>query len=124
MNNECLPQFAFIAYVMNFLISILGITFLFALIFNIIPDVILQWKDVWLGAFITALLFSIGKFLLGIYLSHSNLSQGFGAAGALIPILVWIYYSAQILFTGAEFTKVHLLHKGKKISKEARLVSK
>ncbi|QMT61638.1 YihY/virulence factor BrkB family protein [Legionella sp. PC997] len=121
-----LPQFAFIAYVMNFLISILGITFLFALIFKIIPDVILQWKDVWLGAFITALLFSIGKFLLGIYLSHSNLSQGFGAAGALILILVWIYYSAQILFTGAEFIKVHLLQKGKKIipSKEARLVSK
>lgn len=119
-----LPQFALLSYGLNFLISIAGVTFLFAMIFKIIPDVSLQWKDVWLGAFFTAILFTIGKILLGFYLSHSSLAKGFGASGALIIILVWIYYSAQILFTGAEFTKVYFLQKGKKIlpSKNAKLI--
>ncbi|KTC73736.1 ribonuclease BN [Legionella birminghamensis] len=121
---QLLPQFAFLGYGLNFVISITGITLLFAMIFKIIPDVLLRWKDVWLGAFITALLFTLGKFLLGLYLSHSNLAEGFGASGALIIILVWIYYSAQILFTGAEFTKVYYLEKNKKIQpgRHARLV--
>ncbi|WED42379.1 YihY/virulence factor BrkB family protein [Legionella cardiaca] len=118
------PQLIIFSYGLNLLISIAAITLLFAMIFKIIPDVSLQWRDVWLGAFFTALLFTIGKFLLGLYLSHSNLAQGFGPSAALIIILVWIYYSAQILFTGAEFTKVYYLQKRKKIrpSKNAKLI--
>ncbi|STY29198.1 ribonuclease BN [Legionella wadsworthii] len=122
---QFLPQLAILSYALNLFISLLGVTLLFALILKYIPDIELQWRDVWLGAFFTALLFTLGKLILGIYLSYSNLSKGYGAAGALILILVWIYYSAQILFTGAEFTKVLLLQKGKHIkpSDNAELIS-
>ncbi|RAP35788.1 hypothetical protein B1207_11135 [Legionella quinlivanii] len=121
---QLLPQLVILGYGLNIIISMAGITILFAMIFKIIPDVLLQWRDVWLGAFLTALMFTIGKLLLGLYLSHSNLAEGFGASGALILILVWIYYSAQILFTGAEFTKVYFHEKNKTIhpAKHARLV--
>lgn len=93
--------------IMDFLISTGGITFLFALIFKVVLDVVIKWRDVGLGAFVTALLFTLGKFLLGIYLAKSNIATSFGAAASLIIILVWVYYSAQILLFGAEFTKVY-----------------
>ncbi len=93
--------------VVDFFFSIAGITILFALIFKILPDVILKWHDVFLGAFVTALLFTLGKSLLSIYLAKSNIATSYGAAASLVIILVWVYYSAQILLFGAEFTKVY-----------------
>jgi membrane protein len=78
---------------------------LFGMIFKILPDTPVAWQDVWVGAMTTALLFSIGKYLIGLYIGSSNVASTYGAAGALVIILLWIYYSAQILLFGAEFTK-------------------
>jgi membrane protein len=93
--------------VVNFVVSLLVFTVLFALIFKIIPDVKIQWRDVWLGALVTAVLFSIGKWAIGVYLGQSAPASAYGAAGSIIVLLLWIYYSAQILFFGAEFTQVY-----------------
>lgn len=94
------------AHVLNFVLSFLVITVLFALIFKYLPDAKIGWSDVWVGAAITSGLFSLGKFGLGLYLGASSVGSSFGAAGSLIILLVWVYYSAQILFFGAEFTQV------------------
>ena len=102
-----LIPFANLWLMLDFLISIGTITILFALIFKILPDVTLQWRDVFLGAFVTALLFTLGKSVLSIYLVKSNIMTSYGAAASLIVILIWVYYSAQILLLGAEFTKVY-----------------
>ncbi len=91
---------------LNFTVSLGLITVLFAMIFKFLPDVKIAWRNVWVGGFITALLFNGGKFLLGYYLGRSSVTSGFGAAGSLVVILLWVYYSAQILFFGAELTKV------------------
>ena len=91
----------------NFAISFLVITILFALIFRLLPDVEIAWKDTWLGAAVTALLFLIGKTLLGLYLGNGDIGDGFGAAGSLVLIMVFIYYAAQIFFFGAVFTRVY-----------------
>ena len=91
----------------NLVISIGVITFLFAMIYKYLPDVEIPWRYVWLGAFVTAVLFSLGKMLIGLYLGNSAVASSFGAAGSLVLLLVWIYYSAQILFFGAEFTQVY-----------------
>ncbi len=82
-------------------------TLLFALIYKIVPRVRIQWHDVWVGAGVTALLFAVGKVLIGIYIGKSNLASGFGAAGSLVLLMVWVYYSAQIFLIGAEFTWVY-----------------
>jgi membrane protein len=92
---------------MNFVISLGIITALFTMIFKFLPDVKIAWRDVWLGGFITALLFNIGKFLIGIYIGRSTISSAYGAMGSLVIVLVWVYYSAQILFFGAQFTRVY-----------------
>lgn len=102
-----LDKIAYVGEAITFVISFAVITLLFAMIFKILPDVQVAWGDVWIGAAVTSLLFTIGKFLIGLYLGHSALASSFGAAGALVVILVWIYYSAQILFFGAEFTQVY-----------------
>lgn len=99
--------------IINFIIPLGLITVLFAFIFKILPDVIISWKDVWLGAFVTSLLFSIGKFALGIYFGTTNPGSTFGAAGSVILILLWVSYSCLILFLGAEFTKVYASKYGK-----------
>ncbi len=91
----------------NFVISFLVVTLLFMMIFKVLPEVHIAWKDVLLGAAVTSLLFNIGKFLIGIYLGRSSVMNTFGAAGSLALLLIWIYYSAQILFLGAEFTQVY-----------------
>ena len=91
----------------NFVISFGVITLLFALIYKILPDAEIRWSDVWTGAAVTALLFTIGKFVLGLYLGKSSAGSAYGAAGSLIVVLLWVYYSAQILFFGAEFTQVY-----------------
>ena len=92
---------------LNLVISIGVITILFAMIYKYLPDVEIPWRYVWLGAFVTAILFSLGKMLIGLYLGNSAVASSFGAAGSLVLLLVWIYYSAQILFFGAEFTQVY-----------------
>lgn len=91
----------------NSLISFVVITFLFAVIYKVLPDVKVSWRDVWLGAAITALLFTVGKWAIGIYLGSRGLSDAYGAAGALLIVLLWVYYSSQILFIGAEFSQVY-----------------
>jgi membrane protein len=90
----------------NLLLSLLVTTLLFGIIFNVLPDVDIRWRDVWVGAAFTALLFSLGKYLIGLYLGRSALSSTYGAAGSLIVLLVWIYYSSQVFLMGAEFTQV------------------
>lgn len=93
------------------LISMSVFTLLFAMMFKILPDVRVAWRDVWIGALVTAVLFTLGKIGIGLYLGHSAVGSSYGAAGALVVLLFWIYYSAQILFFGAEFTQVYSRHR-------------
>ncbi|MCU0495838.1 MAG: YihY/virulence factor BrkB family protein [Anaerolineae bacterium] len=97
---------------LHFLLSFGIITLLFAMIYKVLPDAKIAWGDVWLGAGVTALLFTIGKFLLGLYLGQTSFTSTYGAAGSLIVMLVWVFYSAQILFFGAEFTQVYARRHG------------
>ncbi|HEX6270338.1 MAG TPA: YihY/virulence factor BrkB family protein [Anaerolineales bacterium] len=117
--GNAFPLSEFILQIVNLVISIGAITVLFALIFKFLPDADIAWRDVWLGAFVTALLFSIGKTAIGIYLGNSAVASSFGAAGSLVLLLIWIYYSAQILLFGAEFTQVYANKFGSKIVPEA-----
>ena len=91
----------------NFGTSFAILTVLFALLFRVLPSAVVEWRDVWLGSVITAILFSVGKFVIGLYLGNSAIASSYGAAGSLVVLLVWIYYSAQILLFGAEFTRLH-----------------
>jgi membrane protein len=106
--------FAFIALT-NDAVSIIMLAFLFAMLFKILPDVKISWGDVWMGGAITAVLFALGKYLLGLYLARSSISSAYGAAGSLVVILMWVYYSAQILFFGAAFTQVFARKYGSEI---------
>ncbi|MEO6825222.1 MAG: YihY/virulence factor BrkB family protein [Nitrosospira sp.] len=96
-----------IATVLNFVFSFVLMTAIFAMLYKFMPRVKIHWKDVWAGATVTALLFTVGKILIGIYIGKSAISSGFGAAGSLVVVLVWVYYSAQIFLLGAEFTWVY-----------------
>jgi membrane protein len=91
----------------DFLGSMLVHTLLFAMIFKLLPDAVIRWRDVWVGAGITAGLFFVGKLLIGLYLGTSDLGAAYGAAGWVILILAWVYYSAQIVLFGAEFTHAY-----------------
>ena len=91
----------------DLVLSFLLITLLFALIYKVLPDVKIAWADVWVGSAVTALLFSLGKYLFGLYLARSSISSAYGAASSLAIILMWFYYSAQVFFIGAEFTQVY-----------------
>ena len=110
-----LPGFTPLWQLVNFVISFGSISLLFALIYKYLPDAKIRWKDVWVGAIITALLFTIGKSLIGLYLGRGSLGSAYGAAGSLIVFLAWVFYSAQILLFGAEFTQVYARKYGKKI---------
>jgi membrane protein len=96
----------------NFGASLVVATLLFALIFKVLPDVRMPWKDVWVGAAVTALLFTVGKTLIGFYLGHSSVSSVYGAAGSLVALIVWVYYSSLAFFMGAEFTQVYCRRSG------------
>jgi membrane protein len=91
----------------TFLVSFAVITLLFAMIYKVLPNVAIDWKDVWIGAAITALLFDIGKVLIGLYIGKSSVASSFGAAGPFVVLMLWIYYSTQIFLLGAEFTYAH-----------------
>jgi membrane protein len=106
---------SFILQSVNQLISFAIITVMFAAMFKILPDAEIDWKDVWVGAAVTSLLFSIGKFAIGFYLGKSDVGSAYGAAGSLAIILVWLYYSAMIFFLGAEFTQAWARQYGKRI---------
>lgn len=116
--RNALPSLVFVAQLINIGVSIGVITILFALIFKVIPDVEVTWRDVWIGALVTAVLFTAGKWGISLYLAKSAPASSYGAAGSLIVILLWIYYSAQILFLGAEFTQVYANKFGSKIVAE------
>jgi membrane protein len=94
------------------IVTFVVITILFAVIFKILPAVRLRWSDVAIGAVVTSLLFLVGKFLLGLYLGRAGFTDTYGAAGSLVIVLVWVYYSSQVLFLGAEFTKVYTFRFG------------
>jgi membrane protein len=110
--NAQLPFGALALQLLHFVMSFVLISVMFAAIYKVLPDAELSWRDVLIGAVVTALLFNLGKFLIGLYLAHSALTSSYGAAGALIVVLMWIYYSAQIFLMGAEFTKVHASRRG------------
>ena len=93
---------------LNFAISLGIITALFAMIFKFLPDMKIAWRDVWLGGFITALLFNFGKFLIGIYIGRSSMASVYGAMGSLLIVLVWVYYSAQIPLLGARNSPIFM----------------
>ncbi|MFW6358063.1 MAG: YihY/virulence factor BrkB family protein [Chroococcales cyanobacterium] len=113
--GHLLPGAEMLWQLLNFVVSFAIITLLFAFIYKYLPDVNIRWKDVWVGAIITALLFTIGKYLLGAYLGRGSFGSTYGAAGSLVIFLVWVYYSAQILFFGAEFTQVYARRYGSQI---------
>ena len=107
-------------HVVELVVSTAMITALFALVFRYMPDVRIPWHDVWLGAIVTAVLFSIGKFALGLYLGKKATESTHSAAGALIVLLLWVYYSAQILFLGAELTQAYSRHVGSRKGEEGK----
>jgi membrane protein len=112
--GEMLPGQLYVAYglqLLNFVLSVGAVTVLFATIYKFLPDVDIAWSDVWVGAGFTALLFTIGETLVGLYLGVSSVGSPYGAAGSIVVLLVWVYYSAQLLFLGAEFTWVYA-HRG------------
>ena len=109
---DLLPIPATVLEALNFAVTLCVITFLFAMMFKLLPDVVLAWRDVWVGAALTSLLFTLGKGVIGLYLGRATIGSAYGAAGSLVVVLLWIYYSAQILFFGAEFTKVWARRRG------------
>jgi membrane protein len=119
-----LPSLALLGEVLNFLVSFGIITLLFAMIYKYLPDLSIPWNDVWIGAAITALLFTVGKFLIGFYLSTSAVTSAYGAASSLAITLIWIYYSAQIFFFGAEFTQVYSKRHGSRRDHRATTASR
>ncbi|MBE9128251.1 YihY/virulence factor BrkB family protein [Coleofasciculus sp. LEGE 07092] len=113
--RDLIPGFSYLWEFLNFLISFGLAILLFAMVYKVLPDAKIAWQDVGVGAIITAVLFEIGKALLGFYLGQMGVGSAYGAAGSLVVILTWVFYSAQILFLGAEFTKVYAKSYGKKI---------
>ncbi len=106
----------------NYGISLVVITCVFALVFRVLPDARIRWKDVWAGAFVTTLLFTLGKYLISLYLGTSAIATTYGAAGSLVLILVWVYYSSVILLLGAEFTQVYSKYMGSRIEPSSHAV--
>jgi membrane protein len=107
-----MPGAAVLLQVVNIVISLGIATLLFAMIYKLLPNTHIDWRDVWVGAFATAVLFEVGKFLIGLYLGKSNMTQAFAAAGSLVVLIAWVYYAAQIFLLGAEFTKVYAQEHG------------
>ncbi|TKK69828.1 YihY/virulence factor BrkB family protein [Ilyomonas limi] len=99
------PEAVHLGFIINVVITLLAIGFLFAIVFKVLPDAKIKWRDVWVGAFATAVLFMIGRFGIGLYLNKSDPGSTFGAAGSMILILLWVYYSSIILYFGAAFTR-------------------
>lgn len=112
-----LPGGELLWHFIDIVVSFAFITVLFALIYKILPDIVVPWKNVWIGAAMTSLLFSLGKLAIGIYLGHSSVASTYGAAGSLVTLLVWVYYSALIFFFGAELTQYYSTHRAEVLAK-------
>ncbi len=110
-----LPGSETLVNILTFAVSFVLTTLLFAMIYKVLPDVEIGWRDVWIGAGVTAFLFTVGKSLIGLYLAKSSVASTYGAAGSLVVLLLWVYYSSQILFLGAEFTQVYATRYGSRI---------
>ena len=121
--GEMTPGMESLVQWLNAIGSLAVITLLFAMMFKFLPDARISWHDVWIGAFITALLFSVGKFALGLYLGRSSVTSSYGAAGSLIVLLLWVYYSAQIVFFGAEFTQVYANRCGSRVTPSSNAIA-
>ena len=119
---SALPGGALLWQVLNFCISLAVVTALFALMFKTLPDVHIKWRDVWVGAGVTAVLFTLGKFLLGLYLGSAGVSSAYGAAGSIVALVIWVYYSSQVLLVGAEFTEVYARRYGSRITPDDKAV--
>lgn len=119
--ESSLPEFGelfqlnYLFTIANYLLSTVVITAIFAIIFKILPDVNVKWKDVLIGAIVSTLLFLLGKYLMGLYLESTPMTSAYGAAGSLVVLLMWVYYSAFIILYGANFTKIHAKHSGRPI---------
>jgi membrane protein len=103
-SGTLLPGALLALQLINLVVGFAITTALFAMTYRVLPRVSIQWSDVWMGAIVTAVLFTVGKYLIGLYIGYAGTSSAFGAAGSLIVVLVWVYYSAQIFLLGAEFT--------------------
>jgi membrane protein len=114
--GDLLPSRAYFLRLANFVLFLGIVTLLFAMIYKVLPDTTIAWSDVVIGAVATSLLFAIGKFLIGLYLVYSSVVSAYGAAGSLVVVLVWVYYSAQIFYFGAEFTKVYATRRGHRVA--------
>lgn len=113
--SDIVPAMQAFVTIVDQALSLLISSVLFGLLFRVLPDVHLRWRDVGVGAFATAVLFAIGQRLIGVYLGNSALASPFGAAGTVVIILVWVYYSAQIVLLGAEFTRLYAEREGKRL---------
>jgi len=117
--HNLVPVPVFLINLADLVFSLLLITLLFAVVFKVLPDVDIAWADVWVGSALTALLFTLGKFLFGLYLGSSTIRSAYGAASSLAIILMWVYYSAQVFFIGAEFTQVYANRYGSRVKPRA-----
>lgn len=116
--ERALPGGEAVWQVINFFFSLAVITALFALMFKKLPDAKIKWRDVWVGAAVTAALFTLGKFGLGLYLGSAGVSSAYGAAGSIVALVIWVFYSSQVLLVGAEFTEVYARRFGSNIQPE------
>ncbi|WP_017733515.1 YihY/virulence factor BrkB family protein [Nafulsella turpanensis] len=121
--GELLGMASYVAIILNTITSYLLVTFSFALLFKFLPDIKIHWKPVWVGAFITGLLFTLGKYVIVHIISSTNISSTYGAAGSLAAILLWVFYSSVIVLIGALITKIHFLHKGYVVTPNSNAVA-
>jgi membrane protein len=117
--ERALPGGEVLWMALNAVLSLAVIAVLFALIFKVVPDAEIRWRDVWVGALVTALLFTLGKLLIGLYLGKSTFASSYGAAGSVVALVVWVYYTAQVVFLGAEFTQAYARRFGSRIAPSA-----
>lgn len=121
--GDTMPGFGFLWQALTFVVGAAVTSVVFAVIFKVVPDVVIRWRDVWFGALVTGVLFAIGQILLGLYLGMQATNSAYGAAGSLIVLLLWVFYASQILFFGAEITQVTARRRGSEITPSAHAES-
>lgn len=122
--GDAIPRYVYLLHILSFAASFAFTALLFAMIFKMVPDVSIAWGDVWIGAAATSLLFSIGRLLIALFIGFRSLGSIYGTIGSLVVILLWIYYSANILILGAEFTYVYSRRRGSGMAQKGRNVRK
>ena len=110
-----IPASVYLVTILNLIVPLLMVVLIFASFFKVLPDARVKWKEVWMGAFVTTLLFVLGKYLIAVYLSHSSMGSLYGATSTFVLILVWVYYSSMIILWGAAFTYIYVQHTGGQI---------